>query len=239
MNRSRLSAFTLIELLVVIAIIAVLAAILLPVFSRAREHGKQVVCGQQMRQVGMAIAMYYGDHDDVLPITWLWDRPWCADNASWKQITKPYQKADELYSCPSFEGKGWDCRDYYANPQVKFLGQYGINNWAYIDVFTNVNPNVADYQDHKTARVNGVEVPSETIIVTENGDGDWIAEPEAYKCMDTTLGTRIFTADYGIVKYRHGGKKSAMVAFVDGHAKVMTRDQLHADNCYVWWRKKR
>ena len=238
MRRSPSGAFTLIELLVVIAIIAVLAAILFPVYARARETSKQATCAQQMRQVASAIQMYTADQDDVLPVTWHWDRPWCADDATWKQVTRRYQKADELYVCPSYEGKGVDCTQYYTKPQVRYLGQYGINNWAYIDSFANVNPNVAEYQVYKSARLSGIEIPSETLLVSENGDGDWIAEPESYRCVDPITGIRIFTADYGIVKYRHIGRKAAVSTFADGHVKGMTRDQLHANNCYVWWRKK-
>src|SRR5687767_5213957 len=59
--------FTLIELLVVIAIIAILAAILFPVFAQAKVSAKQVVCLSNMRQLGMATQMYLVDHDDVWP----------------------------------------------------------------------------------------------------------------------------------------------------------------------------
>ena len=61
--RSRRPAFTLIELLVVIAIIAILAAILFPVFSQARESARQATCGSNMRQIGLAIVMYASDND--------------------------------------------------------------------------------------------------------------------------------------------------------------------------------
>ena len=59
-------AFTLIELLVVIAIIAILAAILFPVFARAREKARQVVCKSNERQIGLALMMYYQDYDERL-----------------------------------------------------------------------------------------------------------------------------------------------------------------------------
>ncbi|MEN3001860.1 MAG: prepilin-type N-terminal cleavage/methylation domain-containing protein, partial [Armatimonadota bacterium] len=61
----RPKGFTLIELLVVIAIIAILAAILFPVFAQARERARKTTCINNMRQIGMAITMYYGDHDEM------------------------------------------------------------------------------------------------------------------------------------------------------------------------------
>src|SRR5436309_1355682 len=64
---SRHPGFTLIELLVVIALIAILAAILLPVFAAAREKARQVTCISNQRQIGLALHFYAGDYDELLP----------------------------------------------------------------------------------------------------------------------------------------------------------------------------
>ena len=63
-------AFTLIELLVVIAIIAILAAILFPVFARARSQARKTTCASNLKQIGLAFLMYAQDHDETFPVHW-------------------------------------------------------------------------------------------------------------------------------------------------------------------------
>src|SRR5581483_6168155 len=67
-SRGTRPGFTLIELLVVIAIIAILAAILFPVFAQAREKARQATCTSNLKQVGLAVMMYASDHDECLPL---------------------------------------------------------------------------------------------------------------------------------------------------------------------------
>jgi prepilin-type N-terminal cleavage/methylation domain-containing protein/prepilin-type processing-associated H-X9-DG protein len=88
-------AFTLIELLVVIAIIAILAAILFPVFAQAREKARQASCTSNLKQVGMAVRMYLQDYDE----TYL---PWGQSvTASPAAILDPYIKNYQVWVCPS------------------------------------------------------------------------------------------------------------------------------------------
>jgi prepilin-type N-terminal cleavage/methylation domain-containing protein len=81
--------FTLIELLVVIAIIAILAAILFPVFARAREKARSAVCQSNLKQIGNALMMYVQDYDERLPV----GRTWCA----WRDTANNYQYYQQLY----------------------------------------------------------------------------------------------------------------------------------------------
>jgi len=75
-HRTRRAAFTLIELLVVIAVIAILAAILFPVFAQARDKARQAACFSNLRQIGLAMQMYLQDHDEHVPDCCMWGRAW-------------------------------------------------------------------------------------------------------------------------------------------------------------------
>lgn len=104
-------AFTLIELLVVIAIIAILAAILFPVFARAREAARKASCQSNMKQILTAMAMYRGDYDETnVPMMNCnrCDDGWgCFEQQNlWTYLIQPYTKNLEALKCPSREG-GW------------------------------------------------------------------------------------------------------------------------------------
>lgn len=123
------TGFTLIELLVVIAIIAILASILFPVFARARENARKIACLSNLKQLGLAVQMYYGDYDAMLPSSILcggtagqtsWNSnnfTWFAgargklppsdnagtggDWASWPMLLYQYMRNSEIIWCPS------------------------------------------------------------------------------------------------------------------------------------------
>ncbi|MGV3616471.1 MAG: DUF1559 domain-containing protein [Fimbriimonas sp.] len=122
-------AFTLIELLVVIAIIAILAAILFPVFAQAKEAAKKTSCLSNTKQMGLSMMMYMGDHDDMvvcnsgdtppIPTT---DHDSKSPNfrtvAQWPWRIMPYQKNRQIFVCPSDPNpkSGWSGYDNNPNP---------------------------------------------------------------------------------------------------------------------------
>src|SRR5689334_11224894 len=108
MKNGSARAFTLIELLVVIAIIAILAAILFPVFARARESARRTGCLNNMKQVTTGILMYAQDYDELLP--YQQDGDLCdyaiSKHAVWINSTMPYVKNKQVWICPSADNWG-------------------------------------------------------------------------------------------------------------------------------------
>jgi len=98
LDKRRNSAFTLIELLVVIAIIAILAAILFPVFSRAREKARQANCLSNAKQLTLGMMMYAQDYDERIPWAYLSDG---ANIWTWRFMLRPYVKNNQLFLCPT------------------------------------------------------------------------------------------------------------------------------------------
>lgn len=90
------TAFTLIELLVVIAIIAILAAILFPVFAQAREKARTITCASNMKQLGLAMLQYVNDYDEQLPC----GSSYSSRNEGWAGQILPYVKNYGLFTCP-------------------------------------------------------------------------------------------------------------------------------------------
>lgn len=94
------TAFTLIDLLVVIAIIAILAAILFPVFARARENARRTSCTSNLKQLGIMMIQYTQDYDERYPACWYGVTPAGSTN-TWMVFMQPYIKSTQVFQCPS------------------------------------------------------------------------------------------------------------------------------------------
>jgi prepilin-type N-terminal cleavage/methylation domain-containing protein/prepilin-type processing-associated H-X9-DG protein len=102
--RRKTQGFTLIELLVVIAIIALLAAILFPVFSRARENARRASCMSNEKQLALGVLQYVQDYDEKLPM-WALDAN-AKSTTGWQAVIYPYVKNGQVYRCPSVSQNG-------------------------------------------------------------------------------------------------------------------------------------
>ncbi len=151
--------FTLIELLVVIAIIAILAAILFPVFARAREKARQTSCLSNVKQIMLSIMMYANDYDEVLiPASQL-------RSGDWYRVLDPYVKNIQVWSCPSHPVN-------VTATYSQFLG-YG---WNYAEFGYRYVEGEADMAAGGTPRygwctaLGDISNPSETILIGDNSD---------------------------------------------------------------------
>ena len=143
--------FTLIELLVVIAIIAILAAILFPVFAQAKAAAKKTSCLSNERQIGIAFMLYASDSDDYLPLA---SQP--AAPTSWTATVQAYAKNYAIFRCPSDTSKNWTTP--LANPSPF---QKGLRVTSY---FSNL------YLDSRRpyGNITALKSPSNVIYVSES-----------------------------------------------------------------------
>ena len=167
-NPKTRSAFTLIELLVVIAIIAILAAILFPVFARARENARRSSCQSNLKQIGLGIIQYTQDYDEKYPYGLNSDF-----QQGWATQTQPYLKSIQVFRCPS------DSNDSTPAYNSGFYGaamSYAANAFVNYRNDANRNVGVLGYAqgwvaDNPTS-LAVIGKPSETIMATEKHNSD-------------------------------------------------------------------
>jgi prepilin-type N-terminal cleavage/methylation domain-containing protein/prepilin-type processing-associated H-X9-DG protein len=222
----RRPGFTLIELLVVIAIIAILAAILFPVFAQARSKARQASCLSNQKQVGLAIAMYAQDYDEVLPgnehpgagasqpLGWM--QPF--DPASpityrvWAREILPYVKNMAVFRCPETKPRS---SDGPCDP---------ANNTC--EVTNNPNAGTTNYLMNgvvDTRPLAAIPAPADIIILHEVRNYNRVAQQKPYIILEGSkrLATGITHAYYD--RLHNDG---ANLVFCDGHAKWQRKDAI-------------
>lgn len=154
---ARKSAFTLIELLVVIAIISILAAILFPVFARARENARRSSCLSNVKQIGLGFMQYNQDYDEQMPFN---KTNATTGQLSWIESIQPYLKSKQILRCPSDTSENWE------TPIVGLTGDSGglrptsyVENLYYVPNATTPNP---------YANLASTQAPSKVIFMTES-----------------------------------------------------------------------
>jgi prepilin-type N-terminal cleavage/methylation domain-containing protein/prepilin-type processing-associated H-X9-DG protein len=219
---SRRYAFTLIELLVVIAIIAILAAILFPVFARAREMARKANCISDEKQLLLGINMYAQDYDGRVPKGgydgwtqhaycddyivpggwpfWTWSNCGSRPQVTWRQQVYPYVKNGGVYICPTFERPDeplWF--DIRAEREYKIGRSYAIS-------YTALHPCCAQQ------KLDGPPSPASTILLVESREylPDWKMDMIDWRAwFDNSKG--IITTHNGVSNF----------GFYDGHVKAM------------------
>ena len=221
--------FTLIELLVVIAIIAILAAILFPVFARAREKARQTSCLSNLKQIGLGWVMYAQDYDEC--IAWREVNPPVPNySLSIQAMLTPYIKNDQLWVCPSATPKA-------VNQWPGMITNYGFNDW--FGMYTTASMGgwgaiqTYDRSVKGTCSLAAIQVPSETVVACDcdanygPNTGAWWG----YAHMNPRP-----LAGNPMMPTRHNGGLN--VFFADGHAEWYTPQNISATmngSYYYYW----
>jgi prepilin-type N-terminal cleavage/methylation domain-containing protein/prepilin-type processing-associated H-X9-DG protein len=235
-------AFTLIELLVVIAIIAILAAILFPVFARARENARRTSCLSNLKQMGLAAMQYTQDYDETYPyalarisngwsdlpdnLRWFGHSSGATPNQIvWPQTIYPYHKSMQVFYCPSSRqlsggyhvSRGWSnspaFRQYGANVNLLPMGE-GATPPAPVKIASVVSSaNTYMFMDY------GVYIAMPSNVVTSVGSNQFLPGMGEAGGSCATVIAHGEAANYAedCNKGRHFS--GVNVAFADGHAK--------------------
>ncbi|MDD2486179.1 MAG: DUF1559 domain-containing protein [bacterium] len=166
----RKQGFTLIELLVVIAIISILAGILFPVFSKAREKSRQTACLSNLKQLGAAMMMYTQDYDGVFPpADFQLFQTWTIPHIMWPQIllNEKYVGSVKVFACPSYAAGTSGADNFLSflpgriSNSFRFV-HYGYNE-AHIGTSRRYGGNI-----FPAATDSDIRKPAETILLLDS-----------------------------------------------------------------------
>lgn len=227
-SRRRGRAFTLIELLVVIAIIAILAAILFPVFARAREAARKSSCQSNLKQIGLAFNMYRQDYDEMMPRSDAPNDSTCINTLArtgWRgwvaNVLIPYIKNQQLFRCPSATG-GYRTDGGFCGtpPPVAVQNSMVVTNYAYnylgVQNGTGNTGNAMPGAEFKDA---AVVRPAELAIMWDSNN-PWVDFNGGFWQRDII--------QYLNKNYLYGARHSEMLNFLyyDGHVKSNRFDRM-------------
>lgn len=210
--------FTLIELLVVIAIIAILAAILFPVFMAAKDNARQATCLKHGGQLGMALSMYMDDHAGKFPLCWIFRTN--ASTLTWAHSLLPYTKSKRVFNCPSVPKRqftGSTVADSHGDAD-RMTGGFGYNvsdggGGRANGVARGKNSNMNNPDPYRQTDLTS---PGQHIAFCDSCTNDEAKIYPGWKFCDTVKA--ITVGKYEVPpSFRH--KDGAIFIFCDGHAK--------------------
>jgi len=220
-RKRKVAGFTLIELLVVVAIIAVLAAILFPVFARARENARRSSCMSNEKQLGLGTLMYSQDYDERLP-------PYSSGQynsnvkGNWMDMIYPYVKNDQVFFCPS----GTSTQSVAGQFDAREVN-YGVNYLYLTTTLTGAVPSAGCYPAGCTGvSLASINSPSETV---------WLVDRDANR--DGVTGKINMEADITSKAPTKLHFDGADVTFLDGHVKWMKIPGVLTKDYTLWDRE--